>query len=72
MEPGTHSAEVVVVAFEDDPGAAKALQGVRSTMSEPNQCRMVSLEHIVQRASDLPELTGWATEFRRRYIDLPD
>ncbi|TDT14608.1 hypothetical protein BDK89_0163 [Ilumatobacter fluminis] len=66
------SAEVIVVALEDDPGASKALDGVRRHMLDPDLCRMVSLEHIVERAADLPGLGDWAADLRRRYIELPD
>ena len=64
------SAEVVVVALADDPGADKALKGVRATMTNPDRCRMLSLERIVDISSTIPALADWARMFDQRYIDL--
>ncbi len=66
------SAEVIVVALEGDPGASKALGAIHEHLLDTDRCRMVSLQDIVERASGLAPLANWASEFRRRYIQLPD
>jgi hypothetical protein len=64
------TATVAVVALDDDPGAAKAISGVQTAMIDPRRCTAVPLEHIVQTCMLIPSLREWATEFRRRYIDV--
>lgn len=64
------SAEVVVVALADDPGANKALRGVRTAMTNPERCRLLSLERIVASTSSISTLADWARLFDQRYIDL--
>jgi hypothetical protein len=65
-----HSAEVVVVALNDDRGAMKAIAGVTAAMTDPTRCRAVSLESIVETSQQIPPLAAWAGEFKRRYLDL--
>jgi hypothetical protein len=64
---------VAVVALTDDAGAAKAVDGVRAEMTDTHRDRLlsISIESILDTVDDLaPELSWWATSFRRRYVDL--
>jgi hypothetical protein len=42
------TASVVVVSLADDPGANTAIAGVTAAMTDPNRCRSVPLERIVE------------------------
>lgn len=64
---------VAVVAMSDDAGAAKAVDRVRAEMADTHQDRLLSIpiESILDTTDALaPELSWWATSFRRRYLDL--
>jgi hypothetical protein len=64
------SAEVAVVALDDDCGAANAIAGITAAMTSPSRCRLISLQAIVETSRRLPSLADWAIRFEQRYLDL--
>lgn len=67
-EHGTGS--VAVVALDGDPGATKAIDAVRSELTEPAPLRSVTLESIVDAAGTIAGLRGWARRFEHRDLDV--
>ncbi|NRQ50412.1 PGN_0703 family putative restriction endonuclease [Aeromicrobium stalagmiti] len=68
---------VAVVALDGDSGAETAVELVGSTLADSHidRLRLVSIETVLAAIDAMaPELSWWATSFRRRYLrgDLPD
>jgi hypothetical protein len=68
---------LAVVSLSDDPGVDKARDIVLPALAKSHLDRLlfVTVEQILNVTEELaPELSWWATSFRRRYLDhtLPD
>lgn len=68
---------LAVVALADDPGVTKALDVVAPALADSHaeRLRFLTVEEILDATDELaPDLSWWATSFRRRYVDhkLPD
>jgi hypothetical protein len=67
----TRRGTVVVVTTTEDPGATKAVAGIRPLLREPDaRLRHVHLEDIVTAARAEPDLRAWADLFHIRYLDV--
>jgi hypothetical protein len=68
---GSAAGTVVVVSLKGDKHAKRAIEDIRTEMLKPDEhLRETSFEAIVEAASGLPELAGWARAFRQRYVGL--
>ena len=60
-----------MIAGRDDHTAQRSVAAVRDELDQPDALlRWVSLEELVDYCQRQPSLSGWATKFRRRYLDL--
>ena len=62
---------VVVLSCEGDGGAQAAITGLESELRDPSALlRSATYEELVSTFASEPDLSSWALEFRRRYLDL--
>ena len=62
---------VLVVTTAGDPGAVKAVAGIRPLLRDPDtRLRHVYLEAVVTAARAEPDLQAWADLFHTRYLDV--
>jgi len=62
---------VLVVALEDDPHVHHAMTVLEEAHSDPGSLvRVAPLERLMALALPEPELSSWAQQFTRRYLDL--
>ena len=66
--PGVSYAHVAVLHLYDDPGADKAIAGVREQLRDPSRVLDVPLERLLRNST--PALVDWAEVITRRYTDL--
>ena len=62
---------VVVLSCRGDAGAERAIAGLSAELRDPPALlRSATYEELVAAFDSEPELSSWAAEFRRRYLDL--
>ena len=62
---------VVVLSCEGDRGAERAIEGLKEQLHEPSSLlRAATYEELMSKFADMANLRSWASEFRRRYLDL--
>ena len=62
---------VVVLSCQGDAGAERAIKRVSAELRDPPALlRSATYEALVAALASEPELSSWAAEFRRRYLDL--
>jgi hypothetical protein len=69
---GFERGRAVVLTTADDTAAAAAVGTARSVLASPDQLTHLALEDLVTAADSASDasLGRWATDFRRRYLDL--
>ena len=62
---------VVVISCKGDQGAEKAIAGLERELDEPGTLlRAATYEDVMSQFTNMRGCDGWASEFRRRYLDL--
>ena len=62
---------VVVLSCRGDAGAERAITGLSAELRDPPALlRSATYEELVAAFDSEPELSSWAADFRRRYLDL--
>ncbi len=62
---------VVVLSCRGDVGAERAIAGLSAELRDPPALlRSTTYEELVAAFDSEPELSSWAADFRRRYLDL--
>ncbi len=62
---------VVVLSCRGDAGAERAIAGLSAELRDPPALlRSATYEELVAAFDSEPELSSWAADFRRRYLDL--
>jgi hypothetical protein len=68
---GYEDGHVLVLACREDPGAKKAVNGLREQLVNPDALlRHLALEDLIAAFRKVPETANWALAFERRYLDL--